>query len=129
MCSRCIRFMDEVAGAVIIAPGGGHMQLTIDREGYDLARGLAERGIAAFVLKNRLARDTSTPRGTAQPYTIDRDALAEQLQTHLASHPVRASNGGVDPLVLLGLGAAAESDLDVARPDQARYASPRPPRR
>lgn len=63
--------------AVIIAPGGGHMQLTIDREGYDLARWLSERGIAAFVLKNRLARDTSTPRGTAQPYTIDRDAFAD----------------------------------------------------
>src|SRR3954462_11052915 len=43
--------------AVIIAPGGGHMQHTIDREGYDLAKSLAGRGIAAFVLKYRLARD------------------------------------------------------------------------
>ncbi len=73
--------------AVIIAPGGGHMQLTIDREGYDLAQFLASRGIAAFVLKNRLARDTSTPKGTPQPYTIDAHALAD---AHRALRLLRA---------------------------------------
>src|SRR3954463_833293 len=57
--------------AVIIAPVGGHMQHTIDREGYDLAKWFAERGIAAFVLKYRLARDGSTPAGQPQPYQID----------------------------------------------------------
>jgi len=63
---------DKATGcAVIIAPGGGHMQHTIDREGYDLARWFADRGIAAFVLKYRLARDGSTPAGSPQPYTID----------------------------------------------------------
>ena len=40
---------DQATGcAVIIAPGGGHMQHTIDREGYDLARWFAERGIATL---------------------------------------------------------------------------------
>jgi acetyl esterase/lipase len=63
--------------AVIIAPGGGHMFLTSDREGYDLAEILAERGIAAFVLKYRLARDHSTPTGAPQPYTIDAHAVAD----------------------------------------------------
>ena len=63
---------DKATGcAVIIAPGGGHMQHTIEREGYDLARWFADRGIAAFVLKYRLARDGSTPAGTPQPYQID----------------------------------------------------------
>jgi acetyl esterase/lipase len=58
--------------AVIIAPGGGHMQHTIDREGYDLAKYLAERGIAAFVLKYRLARDmANNGDGAPQPYKIE----------------------------------------------------------
>src|SRR3954469_12945247 len=69
---------DKATGcAVIIAPGGGHMQHTIDREGYDLAKWFAERGIAAFVLKYRLPRDGSTPAGQAQPYQIDLHAAAD----------------------------------------------------
>ena len=40
--------------AVIIAPGGGFMMLSIDSEGHDVAKWLSERGIAAFVLKYRL---------------------------------------------------------------------------
>lgn len=40
--------------AVIICPGGAHHTLGIDHEGYEVARWLATRGIAAFVLKNRL---------------------------------------------------------------------------
>lgn len=39
---------------VIIAPGGAFRFLTMDAEGHDVARWLAERGIAAFVLKYRL---------------------------------------------------------------------------
>ena len=41
--------------AVIIAPGGGHRELWITHEGYNPARWLSDRGIAAFVLKYRLA--------------------------------------------------------------------------
>jgi acetyl esterase/lipase len=71
---------DQATGcAVIIAPGGGHMQHTIDREGYDLAKWFAGRGIAAFVLKYRLARDGSNPAGQPQPYKID-DAGADGLR-------------------------------------------------
>ena len=40
--------------AVIIAPGGAFMGLAIKHEGWDVARALADRGIAAFVLKYRL---------------------------------------------------------------------------
>jgi acetyl esterase/lipase len=40
--------------AVIIAPGGGFVWLSIDSEGHDVAKWLAARGIAAFVLKYRL---------------------------------------------------------------------------
>jgi acetyl esterase/lipase len=40
--------------AVIVAPGGGFAQLSMDNEGWPVARWLAEHGIAAFVLKYRL---------------------------------------------------------------------------
>lgn len=40
--------------AVIVAPGGGFRTLSMENEGWDVARALAERGVAAFVLKYRL---------------------------------------------------------------------------
>lgn len=40
--------------ALIIAPGGAFHLLSIDNEGNDVARWLAERGVTAFVLKYRL---------------------------------------------------------------------------
>ncbi len=40
--------------AVVIAPGGGFLTLSIENEGWDVARALAARGVAAFVLKYRL---------------------------------------------------------------------------
>jgi acetyl esterase/lipase len=40
--------------AVIIAPGGGFVWLSIDSEGYDVAKWLASRGVAGIVLKYRL---------------------------------------------------------------------------
>lgn len=40
--------------AVIVMPGGAFMALAMDHEGYKVARQLADRGIAAFVLKYRL---------------------------------------------------------------------------
>jgi len=41
--------------AVIIAPGGGFRVLAIDQEGYWVADWFAQHGVAAFVLKYRLA--------------------------------------------------------------------------
>lgn len=40
--------------AVIIAPGGAFMSLSMSHEGWNIARRLADHGIAAFVLKYRL---------------------------------------------------------------------------
>jgi acetyl esterase/lipase len=41
--------------AVIVAPGGGFMALSITSEGTDVAKYLAAKGVTAFVLKYRLA--------------------------------------------------------------------------
>ena len=40
--------------AVIVAPGGGFMWLSMHNEGWKVAKALADQGIAAFVLKYRL---------------------------------------------------------------------------
>lgn len=40
--------------AVIVAPGGGFMTLSMENEGSDVAKALASHGVAAFLLKYRL---------------------------------------------------------------------------
>jgi endo-1,4-beta-xylanase len=63
---------DKATGcAVIVAPGGGHRELWSDHEGHNVARWLSDRGIAAFVLKYRLARETNST------YTVDDHALPD----------------------------------------------------
>ncbi|MBX5497301.1 MAG: alpha/beta hydrolase, partial [Bryobacteraceae bacterium] len=42
--------------AMVVAPGGGHRQLVMEKEGWEVADWLNDQGIAAFVLKYRLAR-------------------------------------------------------------------------
>lgn len=42
--------------AVLVCPGGAYTTLAIDHEGFAVARWLAERGFAAFVLKYRVMR-------------------------------------------------------------------------
>ncbi len=44
----------STGSAVIVAPGGAFLGLAIDHEGWQVARWLANRGIAAFVLKYRV---------------------------------------------------------------------------
>ena len=53
--------------AVVICPGGGFMALSINSEGVDAAKYLAERGVTAFVLKYRIAHtgDDATQEFTA----------------------------------------------------------------
>lgn len=40
--------------AVIVAPGGGFRTLSMENEGWQVAQALADKGVAAFVLKYRL---------------------------------------------------------------------------
>jgi acetyl esterase/lipase len=46
--------------AVVVAPGGGFRTLSMDNEGWDVAKALMAKGVAAFVLKYRL---NQTPAG------------------------------------------------------------------
>lgn len=95
--------------AIIVCPGGGHRNLVMQKEGYDIAQWLADHGIAAFVLKNRLANDDATPAGTPQPYTIERDALAD-AQRAIRLVRSRAAEWGVTPanVGIMGFSAGGE---------------------
>lgn len=57
--------------AIVIAPGGGHRMLCLGHEGGGLGQWLADHGIAAFVLKYRLAREEGST------YTVDEHAMAD----------------------------------------------------
>ena len=46
---------------MVICPGGGHQILSYSAEGTNVAEWLAERGVAAFVLKYRLIHFAKTP--------------------------------------------------------------------
>ena len=46
--------------AVIIAPGGAFHALSINSEGFDVARWLVQKGITCFVLKYRLVHSLTT---------------------------------------------------------------------
>lgn len=96
--------------AIIVAPGGGHARLAIEHEGYSVGQWLAARGIAAFVLKHRLAKDDATPAGTPQPYTIDRDALADG-QRALRLVRSRAAEWAINPATLGMIGFSAGGEV------------------
>lgn len=96
---------DKATGAaIIIAPGGGHSQLSIDHEGYNVARWLSEHGIAGFVLKNRLAREPNSI------YTIDGDELSD-MQRAIRLVRSRSKEWGIDTNRIGVLGFSAGGEL------------------
>jgi acetyl esterase/lipase len=52
--------------AVVVAPGGGFRTLSMENEGWNVARALAEKGVAAFVLKYRLNQTPADMPGFEQ---------------------------------------------------------------
>jgi acetyl esterase/lipase len=63
--------------AVIVAPGGAWLVLAIDTEGFDVARRLADKGIAAFVLKYRTAATDRDPTKLIQHMSKAMAALSQ----------------------------------------------------
>jgi acetyl esterase/lipase len=114
--------------AVIVAPGGGFRWLSMGNEGWEVAQALADKGIAAFVLKYRLiptpptleglkesmdrtfaaAADTSVKAPTGRPAWD----LSNQLEDAEAAYALiikRAAEWGVDTsrLGMIGFSAGA----------------------
>ena len=96
---------DKATGAaVIVAPGGGHSELWMDHEGYNVAQWLSEHGVAAFVLKYRLAKATNST------YTVDGDELAD-MQRAIRLVRSRAGEWGINPNRLGVMGFSAGGEL------------------
>jgi len=96
---------DKANGAaVLVAPGGGHSQLVIDKEGWEVADWLNKHGIAAVVLKYRLAR------AAGSHYTVAQDAWADASQ---AMRLVRkqAADWRLDPKRIGFMGFSAGGEL------------------
>jgi acetyl esterase/lipase len=113
-------------GAVVVAPGGAFRTLSMENEGWNVARALAERGVAAFVLKYRLNQTpadmagfersmkemfSSTPRPRPDPQQM-MAGLAPQMADSRAAFALirrRAAEWKVDPdrIGMLGFSAGA----------------------
>jgi len=90
--------------AIIIAPGGGHRELWIDHEGYNPAKWLSEKGVAAFVLKYRLAREENST------YTIENNELAD-IKRAIRLVRSRAKEWGIDTARIGVMGFSAGGEL------------------
>ena len=124
---------DKANGAaIIVAPGGGFMWLSMGNEGWEVAEALAKQGIAAFVLKYRLnptpaslddftammnraftpptePSDSTKEAAPARPMRFD---LSNQLEDSEAAYSMivkRAKEWGVDTnrIGMIGFSAGA----------------------
>ena len=89
--------------AVIVIPGGGHRELWSDHEGHNVAKWLAENGVAGFVLLHRLAREKGST------YTIEGHSLADTQQS-LRLLKSRAAEWNLKPdrIGVMGFSAGGE---------------------
>ena len=118
--------------AVVVAPGGGFRTLSMENEGWNVARALAEKGVAAFVLKYRL---NQTPAdmpafeksmremfsATARPPRLDPEkamaGLAPQIADARAAFALirkRSTEWHVDPNRIGMVGFSAGAMLTMA---------------
>lgn len=106
--------------AMIVAPGGGHRFLSFDMEGTNVAEWLNSLGVAAFVLKYRLAREEGSP------YKIEVDALSDG-QRAVRMVRARAAEWNVNPAKIGFMGFSAGGEIaalvstryDAGKPDSA----------
>lgn len=95
---------DKATGVgVIVAPGGAHQFLVIEKEGSEVADWLNQHGIAAFVLKYRLAHSPGSH------YSVEHDSLADANRAVRVVRS-RAAEWGLDPqrIGFMGFSAGGE---------------------
>jgi len=96
---------DKASGAaVLVIPGGGHSKLCVDHEGDNVARWLSDHGVAAFVLRYRLARESGST------YTIEGHAVPD-TQRAIRLIRSRAAEWGIDPQRVGAIGFSAGGEL------------------
>jgi acetyl esterase/lipase len=90
--------------AVIVAPGGGFQTLSMENEGWDVAKALAKRGVAAFVLKYRL-----------NPTPADMSGFEASMKRMFSGAPRRAPVSQDPALALAPQVADASAAFDLVR--------------
>lgn len=123
--------------AVIVAPGGGYLWLSMGNEGWEVAEALADQGIAAFVLKYRLrptperledfektmndmfsrldGDDSDEPAARPErPFPAD---PVEDAEAAFAMIVARADEWGIDPgrIGMIGFSAGAGATMATTR--------------
>jgi acetyl esterase/lipase len=106
--------------AMVVAPGGGHTQLVIDKEGWEIADWLNSNGIAAFVLKYRLAKAPGSTYTLAEQVYADAARATRLVRSHAEEWNVDARRVG-----FIGFSAGGEvagmigTKFDAGKPDAA----------
>lgn len=96
--------------AVVIVPGGGHRELWPKHEGENIAQWLSERGVAAVVLRYRLAREKDSP------YKLDQVTLQDgQRAMRLVRSHAKEWNINPDRVGMMGFSAGGELVATVCR--------------
>jgi acetyl esterase/lipase len=96
---------DKASGAaVVVMPGGGHVELWMDHEGYRIGQWLSDHGVAAFVLKYRLAKAKDST------YSVEGHSLPD-AQRALRVVRSRAAEWGIDPERVGVMGFSAGGNL------------------
>ncbi|SNS98526.1 Acetyl esterase/lipase [Granulicella rosea] len=99
--------------AVIVAPGGGYLNLSMKKEGTDIAAWLNARGIAAFVLKYRLG-----PRYHNPVELQDAQRAIRTVRAHAAEYGVATDHIGMWGFSAGGhLAATAGTQFDAGKAD------------
>ena len=107
--------------AIVVCPGGGMMALSINSEGTDVAKYLAEKGVTAFVLKYRILRSGEDATQEFATLVADRQKFTETVDkiiplanadglaavTYVRQH---ASQWGISPdrVGIIGFSAGGE---------------------
>lgn len=90
--------------AVILAPGGAHREIWIDHEGYTISKKLNEQGIAAFVLKYRLAEEENST------YTVENHSVKDMLRAIRVVRS-RADEWHINPQAIGVMGFSAGGEI------------------
>jgi acetyl esterase/lipase len=103
--------------AVVICPGGAHQYLVMDLEGSLVAERLNSMGIAAFVLKSRLAH------APGSKYTVEGDSLLDAqrairlIRSRAAEWNIKTNRVGIMGFSAGGeIAALAETKFDSVPP-------------
>jgi acetyl esterase/lipase len=128
----------SVGTGIVICPGGGFHILSVESEGYDVARWLAARGVTCFVLKYRLKETkTDNPFGemmanmqdfekavgpVARLATADGLAAIVYVRQHAAEYGVNPERIGIIGFSAGGM-VAAETACNFSKENRPDFAA------